>query len=97
MLAGLGVLVKGRLKRGLYLSLGSRVSVRTGSFSEIRSGGAEGEEAKGLRVRIGMFLVLQLRLATGGLRWYRAGVWAAMLCEMGHGDEREGCICKWRD
>lgn len=85
MFAGLGVL-KGRLKRGLYLSLDSRDSIRTGSFSEIKSGGAEGEEAKGLRVRIGMFLVLRLRLATGGLRWYRAGVEAAMLCEMGRGD-----------
>lgn len=59
--------MKGRLKRGLYLSLGSRVvSARIGSFSERRSGGAEGDEAKGFRVRIGMFLVLQLRLATGG-------------------------------
>jgi hypothetical protein len=54
------VLVNGRLKRGLYLSLGSRVSVRIGSFSESRSEGEEVDEAKGLRVRIGMFLVLQL-------------------------------------
>ena len=71
--AGLGAPVKGRLKRGLYFSLDSRVSTRMGSFSESRSGGEEGDEAKGLRVRIGMFLVLQLRLATGGLVCCRAG------------------------
>jgi hypothetical protein len=60
------LLVKGRLKRGLYLDLGSRVSRRIGSFSLSRSREGEGDEANGLRVRIGMFLVLQLRLATDG-------------------------------
>lgn len=62
--AGFGVFgapANGIEKRGRNLGLTSLVSLlsttRMGSFSEIVSGEATGEEAKGLSVRIGMVLV----------------------------------------
>ena len=70
----MGVLAKGRLKRGRYLSLDSRDSILTGSFSENESGRAVDWEAKGLRVRRGIVsVVARVRLGFEMvlLRWRR--------------------------
>ena len=67
------MLAKERLKRGRYLSLDSRDSILTGSFSETESGEAVDGEAKGLRVRRGIVsVVARVRLRFEmGLRWRR--------------------------
>jgi hypothetical protein len=101
------VLAKGRLKRGRYLSLDSRDSILTGSFSESRSGGAVDWEAKGLRVRRGIVSVaawVRLRFEMV-LRW-RRGRGAALnsktgsnvvfggyyLCVVGEGERERECV-----
>jgi hypothetical protein len=90
---------KGMLKRGRYLSLDSRDSILTGSFSDVESGGAVDWEAKGLRVRRGIVSVVarvRLRFEMGS-RWRRgrdAGLDEGRRRNAGSDVMLEG-ICVW--